>query len=291
MKIVILGASGQIGNILFEAMRKIYEVTGTSRYSCSRLLQFDPFNDNWSMLGRPDVIVNCIGLIKPRRTFTFSKIHVGLTKKIVENRTVLGNPRIIQMSALGASTCHTVEFLRTKGESDAYLLKSPDVVVVRPSIVCTHRTMMVEKMLMLFKLSQWTKGLVIVPEGFPKRRIQPVMPEDLAAIVSRLCSTPEIPKTINVSGPTSLTFHEIISIMFEARKKDFKLVTVPKLWTDIMVKYGVSIVLPRLINAQQYELLFKDNVADPGDAQKYLGSRMSETKQFWKNEFKDYGGH
>lgn len=288
MKILILGASGQIGKILNEALRKNHEVTGTSRRSFAGLLQFDPFTDNWKTLRKPNVIINCIGQIEPSRRFSFSRIHLELAKRIIENRRAVGNPRIIQISALGASRNHPVEFLRTKGEADAYLRKFPDVVVVRPSIVCTHRTMMVKKMLMLFKLSQWMKGRVIVPEGFAERQIQPVMPDDLVALIERLCSALKIPKSLDVPGPAPLRFHEIINLMFAVRRKHFKLVTVPRRLTDILVKYGVSIILPRLITAQQYQLLFHDNVADPADAQNYLGSPMRQTEEFWMREFHDH---
>ena len=133
MRIIILGASGQIGSFLFEDLRSKYTVTGTSRKSSTSLLRFDPFLDDWSALGEADVVINCIGQIQESSSCSFKKIHLGISKKLIENRMLLGDPRIIQISALGASAIHPVEFLRTKGEADDYLLQFPDTVVARPS--------------------------------------------------------------------------------------------------------------------------------------------------------------
>lgn len=288
MKVVILGASGQIGNTLYEALSKKYEMTGTSRRPRAKLLQFDPFMDHWSVLGRPAVIINTIGQIDASRDYSFARIHLDLTKRIIENRSVLGNPRIIQVSALGASANHEVQFLRTKGEADDYLTQFPDVAVIRPSIVCTHRTMIVKKMLMLFRISKWTGGIVVVPRGFSERQIQPVMAEDVAAIVDKLCSAHEIPKALNLTGPERLSFHRIIKMMFEAQGRKHRIVQIPKFWTDILARYLVGAFFPSVINAQQYELLFKDNVADHSEAQEYLGRPLQHTKDFWIKEFSDY---
>src|SRR5687768_3866943 len=111
MKITIFGAGGQVGTILHEALSNRHEVTGTSRRASSGLFPFDPFSDNWSILGKPDVIINCIGQIAATRKSSFTKIHLELTKQIIRNRNVIGNPRIIQLSALGASAIHDVEFM------------------------------------------------------------------------------------------------------------------------------------------------------------------------------------
>ena len=166
MRTVVLGASGQIGKIIYEELKKSHEVIGTSRNSSSELLQFDPFKDSWSVLGKADVLVNCVGQIEATKEFSFQKIHIELTKLIIQNRERLGNPRIIQISALGASKLSELEFFKTKGIADDQLLKNSNTVIVRPSIICTHKTMMVRKMQVLYSISRFTNGLLIVPSSF-----------------------------------------------------------------------------------------------------------------------------
>lgn len=285
MKIIILGASGQIGSVLFDGLRHRHEVTGTSRKQSPKFIQFDPFRDHWSLLGKADVLLNCIGQIEPTRASSFAHIHVGLTKLMIQHRASLGNPRIIQLSALGASTAHNVEFLRTKGLADELLLQCPDTFIVKPSIVCTHNTMIVKKMLMLKRIARYTSGLLAVPEGFLQTRIQPVMPKDLTDVVEALCVTTGYARVVDVVGPMALSFREIITIMFKTGGMRSRLVEMPKKIVDVVALYGVSALFPSFINAQQYRLLFADNIADKTGIEDILQRPLTPTEQFFINEF------
>ena len=290
MKIIILGASGQIGSLLFKDLGSKCTVTGTSRKGSKSLLEFDPFLDDWSALGEADVIINSIGQIEPSQSCSFRKIHLGLTEKIIKNRRLLGDPRIIQVSALGASASHPVEFLSTKGQADDYLLSFPDTVVVRPSIICTPNTMLVRKMLLLAKIAQPTGGLIAVPRGFLDSKIQPVMPGDVAESIHILCKIPVLPGIVNVTGPEVLTFRDIITEMFKARGKSYRILEVPKRFTDLLVKHVLNPFFPSVINEQQYKLLFTDNVANPAhDGLPFV--RPTSTKEFWSQAFSRYGSH
>ena len=145
MRIVVLGASGQIGSVIYNGLKDRHVVLGTSRKASADCVRFDPFQDNWHVLGTVDVLINCIGQIEATSSSSFHHIHVDLTKRIIAHRQQIGNPTILQISALGASAAHNVEFLRTKGIADDLLLQHAETAVIRPSIVCTHRTMIVRK--------------------------------------------------------------------------------------------------------------------------------------------------
>lgn len=291
MKILILGATGQIGGMLYESLKANHTVIGTTRKSSTTLVQFDPFADEWSILRNIDVIVNCIGQIDSTRACSFSKIHVQLAERLIANRRVLGNPRIIQISALGATPNHGVEFLRTKGQADDYLMQFDNVVIVRPSIVCTSGTMMVRKMRMLHSLSRRMLGVILIPKGFPATRIQPVMPKDFAAIVENLCTASRPPTLINITGPERISFADIMSTMFLSRGSKHTLLQIPKAWTDVLVKYCVVRLFPKLITLQQYELLFIDNVADHAMAEQHLARPLTSTKEFWKQQLSTNASH
>lgn len=290
MKIVILGATGQIGSLIYNALKGRYDVVGTSRKRVENLIQFDPFSGNWSTLGTTDVLVNCVGQIDAGNASSFYKIHVDLSRLIIENREKIGAPRVIQISALGASVDHNVEFLRTKGIADDYLLQYQDTAVVRPSIVCTHRTMIVRKMLLLMQIAKYSQGLVVIPKGFLGTKIQPVIPQDLCDIVEYLCTTADLPKTINVAGPERYTFQQLLQIMFDVNRMRYRMIQVPKFLADILIKHMISRMFPGLINEQQYRLLFEDNVTELTEMKRFLGSGPTPTKQFFLNEF-SYASH
>src|SRR5688572_5343405 len=108
-------------------------------------LVFEPESDNWTNLGHVDILVNAAGIIHESKDAEFEKVHVQLVRKIIENRHIIGDPRIIQISALGADEKHPIAFLRTKGLADSILIKQADTVVLRPSIVCTSNALLVKK--------------------------------------------------------------------------------------------------------------------------------------------------
>jgi dTDP-4-dehydrorhamnose reductase len=284
MRIAILGASGQIGMVIYDHLKMSYEVVGTSRNAGDRFQQFDPFEDDWSVLGKPDVLINCVGQIEATAKSSFYHIHVDLTKQILSHRAQLGNPRIIQISALGASPGHKVEFLRTKGIADELLLQHPDTAVIRPSIVCTHRTMIVKKMIMLSNLAAFLFGFLPVPKGFLQTRIQPIMPEDLAEVVQEVCSRRDI-KLVEAVGPERLSFYEIIQILIRNRNRKFKVIEVSKRATDLLVQTFLSRLLPNVINAQQYQLLFEDNVGPVEPCKELLGRMPLSTRDFFEDQF------
>ncbi len=287
MNVVVLGARGQIGSIIFNSFCD-GAVIGTTRRSMPGYLRFDPFSDDWSRLGKADVLVNCIGQIDATPAASFYRMHVELTQLILKNRDTIGNPRIIQISALGASDDHAIEFLRTKGIADHLLLTHGDTYVVRPSIVCTSGTMILKKLMVLERMSRFTAGCLFVPKGFAGTRIQPVMPEDVAWVVKFLCKPGHHQRVINVVGPERFAFRQLLGMMFEARHRSVRCVEVPRRVMDVVVRQVIALK-PALINKQQYALLFEDNVADVSDTERFLGRAMAPTRDFFPEAFSHAG--
>ncbi len=284
MKIIVLGATGQLGSIIYKGLQERHEVIGTSRKKHSGMIEFDPFRDDWSLLGKSEALINCVGQIEATKDSSFEHIHVDLTKLIIRNRDVVGASKILQISALGASEHHHALFLKTKGIADNLLLEYPGTAVSRPSIVCTHRTMIIRKMLLLSKIGRWMLGVIPIPSCFMKTKIQPVMPEDLLDLVERLCSdTPQ--RVVNAVGPETISFGELINNMNKIRNQSMKFIEVPKDLFDFLVRFFMDPVFPRIINWQQYQLLFEDNIAEAKSAEKILGRSMTSTREFFINEF------
>ena len=72
MKILVLGASGMLGNTFYELFKrnkfKEFKFTFTSRKKIKNFLKFDPTKlQTYKSIKKtnPDVIINCIGVIKP----------------------------------------------------------------------------------------------------------------------------------------------------------------------------------------------------------------------------------
>jgi len=294
MNIVVLGASGQIGLPILEKLASSFPermIIGTSRtgkislsqsYPNIQILRFDPFSDDWNVLGQPHVIINSIGQIQESPAFTFERVHKGITQKILANRKRLGNPRIIQISALGAGQHPDVSFLHTKALADSLLLTQPNTYVVRPSIVCTPNTMLVKKFKILYDISKVALGKLLVPKGFANTKIQPIAIQDLAEVLASCCTHENPPRIIHAVGPTTMSFHEIIMLMAEVNQHKIRLMEVPRNIVESFVKYFVCTWLPNVINYDQFQLLFRDNIAESYEVESLLGRSPKETKGFWK---------
>lgn len=246
-------------------------------------IQFDPWQDDWALLGRADVWINTIGAIRLRKKSDFEVVHEGFIQKMLDHYRKAGSPRMIQLSALGADPDHKVPFLSTKAKADAALLAQvPDALVLRPSIVCTPNTMLFQKLGKLIQTSRFTFSKLLVPKGFLSTRVQPVAIEDLTALVSREVLTGASTGILEVAGPEPFSFETLLKWRGEAMGAKPRFIEVPRDFIDGFVRYFMSVWFPGVINYDQFQLLFQDNVADTTAFEHALGRPLRSTNAFWQ---------
>lgn len=215
---------------------------------------------------------------------TFDKIHLGLTQLILAHRAAMGNPRIVQVSALGADSKAETSFLHSKGLADELLLVEPNVVVLRPSIVCTPDTMLSQKLRSLLKMARFSFGKLLVPTGFPFTQIQPIMGADVGGAVAAASSKPIVPELVELVGPQRIAFGELLETMAAAEGRTVRLLEVSRDIMETFVKHFVAVWFPDLINYEQFKLLFQDNVGEVEQTKALLGCNPADTMGFWKGE-------
>ena len=289
MRIVILGGTGQLGKLIVDQAPANWQITVTGRRespSCSlplhvNYLRFDPFSDNWQKLGPYDQVVNAIGAVQETGKMTFEKVHTHLTKRILDHRQVLGNPRIMQLSALGASIDHPVEFLRTKGLADSILQNELHTVVIRPSIVCTNDTVLVQKLKKLREFSNLTLGKLLLPKGFKDTRIQPILGKDLATALVKVLENKQLVGTISLVGPEEITLAHLVRLLWQEKSAP-RILEVSREMTDAFVKHILNVWMPNVISYDQFQLLFRDNIAPVKQTVRLLGTLPSDTLSFWE---------
>jgi uncharacterized protein YbjT (DUF2867 family) len=292
IRIAVIGAAGQIGKMICEGIHtslpdaELITLTRRKEFSSQGFTLFDPEKDDWSILGRVDVLINCAGIIQESKDDAFDQVHIQLVQKIIENRNIIGNPRIIHFSALGAAPLHPIYFLKTKGIGDQIILKQSNAYVIRPSIVCIHDALLVKKFKMLFDMSRYMFNHTLLPSAFSKTRIQPVMPSDLQQTIVQLCTTEQHQKIWNVVGAEELSFGWLMELASSVRNQKIVPVEIPKNLVAAVTKNFISVWFPDLINYDQFQLLFKDHIADPQPMEQLIGKRAEHTQVFWENEFK-----
>ncbi|MEL6674759.1 MAG: hypothetical protein AAFR61_21305 [Bacteroidota bacterium] len=294
-RILVLGANGQIGRPLTEGLAAAFpeaEVVAVVRRAPKQPFpkhitpfQFRVFEEDWRILGQADLLVNAIGQIRESPDCTFEQIHQGLVRLILQHRNQLGNPRILQLSALGAHPEQKVAFLRTKGLADAQLLAEERVHILRPSIVCTPDTVLVQKFRMLARISQFLGGILPVPDGFLQTRIQPILIEDLVDLSIAVAQQAEAPALIEAVGPEPISMDALLALIGVEKRFTIRPVRVSRKLLDPLVEGVLASWLPHVISTDQYALLFSDNVGEVAETQKWLRRVPGRTWPFWEDAF------
>ena len=289
MRIVILGANGQIGRIAFAAMRKQFpeaeilacvraphlHFEGAAGDHQHRSVIFDALHNDWNSLGKTDLVINCIGAIDEKQS-SFEAVHVLPLLRLTDHFDALGKPRLIQVSALGASPDSPSAFLRTKAIADQLALRLPHSVVIRPSIVCTEGTMLEKKLLALKRLSVFLAGRMMLPEQFSATKIQPVCARDLGLLLAKVAERLPDERIICAVGPETIRFASLVEMA------GVKLHSAGKTLSFFLLKFAFPL-LRKLVSKEQQLLLQRDNCASAETMSRLLGREPAGTYAFWNS--------
>jgi hypothetical protein len=293
-RIAILGSAGQVGSVITRMIcqqfpnAEILACLRSRRLSSSaplspncREITFNPLGGEWGSLGKLDIIINSIGIIEETKTLSFEQAHIGITRKIIIHRDELGNPGIIQVSVLGADEHSSSPFMRTKAQADAELLKHPGTWVIRPSIVCTHNTMMVQELKLMRRLSRVLLNTLVFPSRLIRTKMQPVLGEDVAEVIGKICSESPEERIIPLIGPEIFMFGELIRLC----NPKIRILPFPETLfrASFLLASGI---FPKLLKKEQFNLLGTDNIAATTVAERILKRRMGSTRDFWNSELK-----
>lgn len=286
-RILILGANGQIGRMLFEQLSRIFskaEIIGAVRAnhfhfegvgadSLRHSVIFNATKDRWSN-GAVDVVINCVGAIDGSARQLFD-VHVNTTAALLRSRAEKGNPAIIQVSALGADGTNPAVFLRSKAMADAMLLKAERTWVIRPSIVCTPGTELVRRIRSVRKLSSIAARHIWLPLQVKNTRVQPIMPDDLAQLIAGVITEEPEQQLINAVGADVISFDELFA------KAGMQTHSLP----NILFRAAAAMLKPilhRYASREQLLLMGINNTASTEHLQKILGRKPQSTRTFWE---------
>ena len=229
-KILVLGGSGFIGrhlvSLLVEQGHDIVVPTRQRDRAKHLILlptvdvvEADIF-DRDSLLGLMsgcDAVINLVGVLHSRRARKgqafgrdFARVHVELPQLIVGCCRELGVGRLLQMSALNARPDGPSEYLRSKGEGEAWVLAQQDtlaVTVFRPSVVFGPE----DRFLNLFAhLANWMPVIFL---GCAGARFAPVYVGDVAqAFAAALWRHDSYGRAFDLCGPRVYTLRELVAL-------------------------------------------------------------------------------
>ena len=194
MNVLVCGSGGCVGGAVVATLRwrghRVVETARPTRPVSAETLSLDFMApvapEQWAerlVELRIDAIVNCVGILIPRRGESFERIHHLGPAELFRGAARAGIERVIQVSALGVASAagSTSEYLRSKQRGDEALLElGLDAAVVRPSLVFGPRSESARLFATLASLP------VIALPGGGSQRVQPIHVWELAETIARL---------------------------------------------------------------------------------------------------------
>ncbi len=156
-----------------------------------------------------EALVNCVGVLQPRRRATIEAVHKTATAALFDACAAAGVRRVIHVSALGVDTGIDLHYATSKLAADAHLQGLDlDWTILRPSLVYTPAGSYGGTSLLR---AQAALPLFIPLPGRGDQPFQPVFMDDLTEGIRRLLEEGKgIGEVIPVTGPEPVSIREIL---------------------------------------------------------------------------------
>jgi len=152
-------------------------------------------------------VVNLVGILHSSGRDTFDRVHVDLTRNVVQACKSAGVARLLHMSALGASPDAPSQYLRSKGTAEAIVAASGlQWTIFRPSVIFGEE----DRFLNTFaRLSALLPLIALASAG---ARFQPVFVGDVAhCFVHALGDELTVRSRYDLCGPRAYTLRELVA--------------------------------------------------------------------------------
>ena len=273
-KILVFGASGQIGRHLIRKLTKNnYIVTAVTRNLHQKayvlktqanagyieIVEANIFDEQKirNLISKNDICVNLIGILYERgKRSTFKNIHTifpSLISKICEEYKI---KQYIQLSALGIEEAIDSDYAKSKLEGEINIKKKfPNATILKPSLVFSVDDSATTNFMTLLN------RLPIFPLYYNgNTKFIPIHVSDLTEIIYHVISKNITATTIECIGPEIISLKEILQRLLKIIDKKRLLIPVPLIFGKLMAKFFQLFPRP-LLTSDQLRLLRYSNIA------------------------------
>ena len=272
-KVLIFGASGQIGRYLIRKLTKNnYTVTAITRNSHQKgyilktqanagyltIVEASIFDEDKirSLIKNADICINLIGILyEKNKANSFENVHSNFPYLISKLSSENNLKQFIHLSALGIENSIDSKYANSKLQGEKNIKKNyPKALILRPSIVYSVDDNFTTNFMSLLGL------LPFFPLYYNGRtKFSPIHCSDLAEIIYYVISKNINSLTLECIGPEVISFKEILERLLKLINKKRLLVPVPLVIAKLSAAFFQFFPSP-LITLDQIRLLKYDNV-------------------------------
>ena len=272
-KVLIFGASGQIGRHLIRKLTKNnYTVTAITRNSHQKgyvlktqanagyltIVEASIFDEDKirSLIKNADICINLIGILyEKNKANSFENVHSNFPYLISKLSSENNLKQFIHLSALGIENSIDSKYANSKLQGEKNIKKNyPKALILRPSIVYSVDDNFTTNFMSLLSL------LPFFPLYYNGRtKFSPIHCSDLAEIIYYVISKNINSLTLECIGPEVISFKEILERLLKLINKKRLLVPIPLVIAKLSAVFFQFFPSP-LITLDQIRLLKYDNV-------------------------------
>jgi len=159
-----------------------------------------------------DAVINLVGILNENGRQTFQRVHVDLTRRVIDACTDAGVSRLHHMSSLKAGLGPSA-YLRTRGAAeDAVKASGLDWTIYQPSVIFGPGDGLVSRFHALLRKAP------LMPLARPRARMAPVFVGDVAEAMARCVGEPTagIGRSYELYGPEVLSLRQVVCMIRDA---------------------------------------------------------------------------
>ena len=272
-KVLIFGASGQIGSHLVRKLTKNnYTVTAVTRNSHQKayklktqanagylnIVQTSIFDEDKirSLISKTDICINLIGILyEKNKSNNFENIHSNFPYLISKLSSEYNIKQFIHLSSLGIENAKDSDYANSKLKGEKNIKKNfPKAVIFRPSVVYSVDDNFTTNFMSLLSL------LPFFPLYYSgNTKFSPIHCSDLTNIIYNIIFKNINSLTLECVGPEILSLKEILQRLLKLIDKKRLLIPIPLLFAKLVAIFFQLFPKPA-ITLDQIRLLKYDNI-------------------------------
>ena len=226
-----------------------------------------------------DAVVHLSAIIVERGSQTFELVNHQGTRNVIAAMGEAGVSRLVHMSALGVGPDERFPYLRSKwlGE-EAVRASQGKWTILRPSVLHGEGGAFFRPIVWSLR---WAPVYPMVAHG--RTRFTPLWIEDLARCVAACLRGEQVGASLDLGGPETMTFSDIVQLVMDALGKHRRTVPVP-VWAARPFAFVQGLRRDPLVTNQQLDMVVLDNSCAPDTVDRAFGfqpKRMVETDLRW----------